>query len=66
MITRETLLEAVESACGNLTHAALILGVTRVHTCRLVQRHQLVEHARQLRQTHNGKAFGRPRRQAAV
>jgi hypothetical protein len=43
------LAEAIEEACGNLTHAAAILGISRVHATRLAGRYALAGSAAEMR-----------------
>lgn len=62
MITVADLRDAVEVACGNLTHAAAVLGVSKRHALRLAKRYALGDFARDLRQQVYGQVAGRPRR----
>lgn len=49
---------AVEEAQGNLTRAARLLGISKVHAMRLAQKFVMRELARELR----GFSTGRPRK----
>ena len=53
---------ALDEACGNITHAAEILQISKVHAMRLTARHDLQAYACKLRKCFGNAATGRPYR----
>lgn len=60
-VDRERLCLAIEAEAGNITRAAALAGVSRVHAMRLATRYGLRAYACELRLSAGGKATGRPR-----
>lgn len=59
-VKEEMLRAALEITCGNITHAAATLEISKVHALRMTARYQLRDFARELRLAIGGKATGRP------
>jgi hypothetical protein len=62
VITRDQFREAIDAARGNITHAAILLKISKTHAMRLTIIHAMREHARALRLAAGAPATGRPGR----
>ena len=59
-VARRRMCAALETAHGNITRAAIILGISRSHAMRLIKRFDLGSLARDLRARAGEPVIGRP------
>lgn len=62
MRTKTDIAKALESTCGNVTHAAALLKVSKTHIMRLTAKHDLRMFALSLRKSIGRAATGKPPR----
>ena len=58
----EDIRQALEQTCGNITHAADLLEISKMHTIRLIERFSLGDYAKLLRESVGCSATGRPKK----
>jgi hypothetical protein len=59
-ISPEALRETLVMTCGNVTYAAVLLEISKMHVIRLCAKHSLRDFARNLRFASGRAATGRP------